>query len=333
MSSDIVSHPAGIARVPQNRSHIIVFVNRTAGSGKGKERVDTLVNCLETVGFQFTTVTDPANLASAVTANQTSLRAIVAAGGDGTVAMVVNHAPPGTPIAILPLGTENLVAKYIATPRTVDGLVELIRQGITASLDAGEANGRIFLLMVGCGFDAEVVRRLHTTRRGHIRHSSYIKPILDTIRSYQYPVLCITIDRDPVRKPIANTLPNNLPTPKQCMIEARWAFVVNMPRYAMGLQFVPAASATDGLLDICTFRHGSFVNGLRYLGGVIRGHHLSWSDVTHHRASVIRIESSAPVPFQLDGDPGGWLPVEVRTLPARLRLIVDSQWASKNGRQ
>jgi diacylglycerol kinase family enzyme len=28
------------------------------------------------------------------------------------------------------------------------------------------------------------------------------------------------------------------------------------------------------------------------------------------------------VPFQLDGDPGGYLPVDVRVLPRRLTLVV-----------
>ena len=46
--------------------------------------------------------------------------------------------------------------------------------------------------MVGCGFDAHVVRGLHAQRRGHIRHTTYIKPILASIRSYEYPEMRVT---------------------------------------------------------------------------------------------------------------------------------------------
>ena len=41
--------------------------------------------------------------------------------------------------------------------------------------------------MIGCGFDAEVVRRVHLERDGHITRLSYLKPIWESIRSYEYP--------------------------------------------------------------------------------------------------------------------------------------------------
>ncbi|MGC4002636.1 MAG: diacylglycerol kinase family protein [Pirellulales bacterium] len=42
-----------------------------------------------------------------------TLRAVVAAGGDGTLNALVNRLPAETPFLMLPLGTENLVAKYL----------------------------------------------------------------------------------------------------------------------------------------------------------------------------------------------------------------------------
>ena len=89
--------------------------------------------------------------------------------------VVVNSIPVGVPLAILPLGTENLLAKYLQIPPDPERVADLICAGRTVPLDAGRANGRIFLLMVGCGFDAEVVRRLHAAREGHISHLDYAK--------------------------------------------------------------------------------------------------------------------------------------------------------------
>jgi diacylglycerol kinase family enzyme len=43
------------------------------------------------------------------------------------------------------------------------------------------------------------------------------------------------------------------------------------------------------------------------------------------------IDSTGPAPFQLDGDPGGELPVEIRVLPGRLTMLVSHEWAERHG--
>ncbi len=94
---------------------------------------------------------------------------------------------------------------------------------------------------------------------------------------------------------------------------------------------MPDAVATDGMLDLCTFKEGSLLNGLRYLSVVVLGQHRSWSDCVSGQVKKVRLESDGEVPFQLDGDPGGCLPVEIEVLPERLTQIVDRQWATQNG--
>src|SRR5690606_8990976 len=106
-------------------------------------------------------------------------------GGDGTAAEIVNRTPLGTPIAVLPTGTENLLARYLGIGKDVRQIADVIDAGRTAWLDAGRAGSRFFTLMASAGFDADVVDRLHADRSGHIRHSTYIKPIWRAIRNYQ----------------------------------------------------------------------------------------------------------------------------------------------------
>lgn len=247
------------------------------------------------------------------------LRALVCAGGDGTVAFAANLTPPGTPLTVLPLGTENLLAKYLGVPADPEAVCELIEQGHTVRLDAGRAGDRIFTLMAGLGFDADVVRRVHQTRTGHIHHLSYAKPILAAIRSYKYPELRVYCEGVPGE------------APKQ-PISARWVFVANLPRYAGGLEIVPEADATDGLIDVCTFKKGSLWNGIQYLFAIFRKRHRGWrSDVRCLRATRVRIESDQPVPYQLDGDFGGTLPVDIEVLPERLTLLVPRSWLAEAG--
>ncbi len=267
---------------------------------------------LDQHGVEVTTVDDVDRYAALVgdIERQGDPCCVVAAGGDGTVSLVVNLTPAEIPIAIMPLGTENLLAKQLGVKPDADFVFRVVCSGRPTSIDAGDANGRLFLLMAGCGFDAEVVQRLHRVRKGHIHRLSYAKPILDSIRSYEYPELRVYCEP----RPEADQGPE--------AIRARWVFAVNLPRYAGGLQIAPQASGSDGLLDVCTFKEGSLINGLWYLSGVALGYHEGLDDFQSLRASRLRVESEQPVPYQLDGDPGGTLPVDIRVLPARATVLV-----------
>ncbi len=304
--------------LPATARGVLISTNPKAGARSGQPAVERLSRLLTDRDYDVEIVTDLKELASRAAAakERGTLRTVVAAGGDGTAATVANLTEPGVPITLLPLGTENLLAKHLGLAGDPESVCRTICGGQATRLDAGSAGGRLFLIMVSCGFDAEVVRRLHASRRGNIHHLSYAKPIWDSIRSYQYPELRVYCELqqggEPVRAPGMEVEP----------IRARWVFVANLPRYAMGLRMVADASGTDGLLDVCTFQRGSLWHGLRYLGGVVFGRHRSWKECVIRRTRRIRIAADEPVPYQLDGDPGGQLPVEIDVLPGRLTLVV-----------
>lgn len=287
-----------------------------------------LIGALQREGLEATEFTslDELRQSEERCRRENTLRCVVAAGGDGTVALLANLLPPETPLAILPLGTENLLAKFLEIKQPVSPrqVADWIVQGTMIRLDAGQANQRLFLIMVGCGFDAEVVRRLHSQRTGHIHHASYARPIWEAIRSYRYPKLRIV----PISSSDEGTSSDSALSGLSEMPAARWVFVVNLPRYAGGLQFAPQAVGTDGLLDVCTFRRGSLWHGLRYLLGVATGRHRHWPDYQHVQVPALRIECDEPIPYQCDGDPGGLLPVTIRVLPRRLRMIANPAWGT-----
>jgi diacylglycerol kinase family enzyme len=95
---------------------------------------------------------------------------------------------------------------------------------------------------------------------------------------------------------------------------------------------VPQADGADGVLDVCTFRDGSLLCGLMYLAGVVMGQHQNWEDCLTTQSARLRIEADEPVPYQLDGDPGGYLPVDVRVLPGRMTLVVSESWTGEQTR-
>ena len=238
---------------------------------------------------------------------QGRLRALVSAGGDGTIAELMNRTIPGTPLATYPAGTANLVARYVgATPRCQE-FGQMLLDGATVQLDAGRANGRLFMAVCSCGFDAEIVRQVHAARTGHISSFTYLPPILAALGSYRFPELQVFSD--------------GLTNPGDA-VSARWAFVSNLPCYAAGLKPGIGASGTDSQLDLCALRHGGLFSTLRYLPHLLMGTQRNLPDCTISRSPRFRIESAEEVPYEVDGDPGGMLPVEVDVLPGRLTLIV-----------
>ncbi len=107
------------ATISANALEVLILRNPIAGARSGRPEVDRLSSDLSGLGFRVTESDDPDRLADAATQRlaEGTLRAVVAAGGDGTVSLVAHRTPPGTPIAVLPLGTENLFAKYLKISR------------------------------------------------------------------------------------------------------------------------------------------------------------------------------------------------------------------------
>lgn len=307
---------------------ILIFTSPKAGSGAGRDRVGLLAQWLSEQQFDVN-VTSSLDELRHRTDPHTSPelpRWVVAAGGDGTLALVAQNTPPATTLVPMPLGTENLVAKHYRISSDLQSMKNVILHGQEMKIDAGLANGRLFLVMASCGFDAEVVRAMHLTRRGHINRFSYTWPILRTLRSYRFPPIHVEYfaASEPVL-PAADTLAESVasaPDAVQEPLTCRWALVFNMPRYAAELAVEPDACEDDGVLDLCSLQYGSIASGTRYLGGIITGRHIRWKDVVRRPITRCRITSPARVAFQIDGDYAGRLPLEIGVLPGRIRLRV-----------
>jgi diacylglycerol kinase family enzyme len=316
-------------QLPAAARQVLMGVNPKAGFQDRQEIVALVCQELGNRGFECRVIHEIDELAgeAARLLAAGELRAVVSAGGDGTLRLIASKTPPGTPLVVLPLGTENLLAKFLDYSVAPADLAELVAGGLAVRLDAGQANGSLFALMAGCGFDADVVRRVHAGRQGHIHHLSYAKPIVDTIRKYDYPELRVRYAPADAAEDAEWTEEAGLTKE----LRAKWVFVVNLPRYAGGLVFSPQASGTDGLLDVCTFKEGSLWSGLLYLGGVMLGQHEGMQDFVRIQTRRLRVEAAGEVPFQLDGDPGGELPAEFGVLPGRLTMVVGRSWAREHG--
>ncbi len=230
---------------------------------------------------------------------------LVVWGGDGTVNEVINSMT-GSPVPILPcpLGTENLLAKELRIPSDPRQMVEVLRTGVAADCDVGVINGHNFMLIVGIGFDGEVVRRLASTRSGHISHLSYFWPLWRTFWEHDFPRMRIVADGETV------------------FDDYGMAFVGNISRYAVGLRICRDAVYDDGLLDLVVFHCRQQTGLVLHAAWTLLRLHPLKGDVMYRRARTMRIETDRPVPSEIDGDMGPSTPLEISVAPQRVRLLM-----------
>ena len=165
-------------------------------------------------------------------------------------------------------------------------------------------------------------------------HLSYVKPIWEAIRNYEYPELRIYCDGEETFGGGLTTTdtPREAGAPlksEMTLIRARFAFLINIPRYAFGLQFAPHALGDDGWFDLCTFRRGSFWSGLWYFSQLVLRRHGRLADCGQRRVRRLRIESDSHVPYELDGEATGYLPVEIEMRPGRVTLLAPPGWVKR----
>src|SRR5260370_11166914 len=113
-----------------------VAANAGSGRGGGRREVERLTEELSrrNLGVRVAWTLDERTDLVAESANDPQCRCLVAAGGDGTVAALVNERPT-VPITVLPTGTENLFARHFGLSRRPERLAATIAGGQLASLD------------------------------------------------------------------------------------------------------------------------------------------------------------------------------------------------------
>jgi len=240
--------------------------------------------------------------------------AVIVWGGDGTVNEVTSGLV-GTAVPVMPChaGTENLLAKELRIPRDPRKLLQVLLGGDIVECDVGKVNDCNFLLIVGVGFDGEVVRRLSSSRSGHISHLSYFWPMWRTFWEHNFPRMRIVADE------------------QEIFDDFGLAFIGNISRYAVGLRICRDALFDDGLLDLVVFSCKEQTALMLHAGWTLLRRHPLKGNVLYRQVQHVRIETDKPAPSQVDGDIGPSTPLEISLATGRVKIIVPprpSPWHS-----
>ena len=292
--------------IDAERRLVVIQRNPTSGTGRGAKQLLILIRELRNSGFRVRLFASRERLDTFVRNPQVKagIRCLVAAGGDGTVGSIVNRHPE-FPIATLPLGTENLLARHLKISRCGASVAKAIQQGRTRKFDVGEVNGQQFLLMLSVGVDSEVVRRLHSERTGNIRHTSYIKPILGSFWNYSFPRLSVYSKSG------------------ELLAVGTHVIATNIPEYGFRMPFSPAADPHDGKLDVRVLKINSRWLTLLHALKTRLGFKDAPREITRFAVEEIEIRSErTPTPSQCDGDPAPDCPLFATIRPNAMTLVV-----------
>lgn len=289
-----------------------IIANPISGRGMGLKAIPHLRRGFRECGFDVEViVTERAGQArQACWALEKNVAAVVAIGGDGTLNEVINGVgDQKVPIAVYATGTANCIAKEFGIPRHPELFCKMVAEGRTIALDVAEhVGGRRFHSFAGVGFDAQVVEELSKSRTGAITMGTYAAPIANALRKYDWPAIRVEVDGEEVAT------------------HAGLVIVSNIKSYAV-MEVAEAASSTDGLLDICIFQTRSWLAMFRYALGAFTRTHTKDRDVLYVQGRHVKLTADRPgVPLQVDGDCGGALPAEFRTLPGAVTFVVPTAY-------
>ncbi|MFE5242882.1 MULTISPECIES: diacylglycerol kinase [unclassified Streptomyces] len=293
-------------------SEITLFVNPTAGSGRGARAAQPAASALRDAGFSVRTVLgedadDALRRAREAVAGGTG--ALIAVGGDGMMSLALQAvAGTDTPLGAVAVGTGNDFARALGLPVRDPAAAgrlaaEALKAGTARTIDLGRVGERWFGSVLASGFDSRVNDRGNRMRwvGGRFKYDLAILAELAAFKPVPYR---LRLDGGPVRE-----------------IEATLIAVGNGTTYGGGMRICADALMDDGLFDVTVVGDCSRTTLLKVFPKVYKGTHLGHPKVTVHRVSSIEL-AAAGVTAYADGEPLGALPLTATCVPGAVRVLV-----------
>ncbi|MFE6665524.1 diacylglycerol kinase [Streptomyces sp. NPDC057697] len=293
-------------------SEITLFVNPTAGRGRGAHAAQPAASALRDAGFSVRTVLgedadDALRRAREAVAGGTG--ALIAVGGDGMMSLAL-QAVAGTtiPLGVVAVGTGNDFARALGLPIRDPAAAgrlaaQALKGGTAREIDLGRVGERWFGSVLASGFDSRVNDRGNRMRwvGGRFKYDLAILAELAAFKPIPYRV---GLDGGPVRE-----------------IEATLIAVGNGTTYGGGMRICADAVMDDGLFDVTVVGDCSRTTLLKVFPRVYRGTHLDHPKVTVHRVSSIEL-AAVGVTAYADGERLGALPLTAHCVPGAVRVLV-----------
>lgn len=230
-----------------------------------------------------TTADDPGE-GQAETALRARVDLVLVSGGDGTVAACAAAlAGSGIPLAVLPAGTGNLLARNLGLPLELSDALAVALTGTDRQLDVGSVNGKSFIVMAGIGFDAKML-------------DSASEPLKKRAGWAAYGISAL---RHLLDRPVRVTLRAD----GGLVLRRRASAVIigNVGSLQGGVPLLPDAEPDDGMLDVVVLSAGGPSSWLVLAMHVLQRRRMT-NRVAHFTFRELRVDLDREQLWELDGE-------------------------------
>lgn len=310
------------AASPAKGRRMLVIYNPIAGRRRRK-RFLAVVERLEARGCALSlretgAPGDAMRLAQAARPGDGDL--VLAAGGDGTINEAANGLLKGgcaahLPLAIVPLGTSNVLAAEIGLASAPDAVARTALEGTRRRISLGRMawppeRERLFVLMAGVGLDARAVADVDPVTKRRFAQGAYVWAGLRQV--LRRDRLRYRVEVDGAVREVASVI------------------VAKASCYGGAFVLAPRARLDEPRFEVCLFEKDGVWPVTRYGLALLLGRLERTPGFASVMASSVRVAVSgavpaSPEPVQCDGDDVASLPLEIDILPDALDLLVPGE--------
>jgi diacylglycerol kinase family enzyme len=278
-------------------SSAYLIANPVAGGGKWKTHQQEVIRSL-TKKYNLTIVTTSENISADDLVQQAiekDAQHIIVSGGDGTVSEVAQHVMnTNIPLGIIPLGTANALCHVLYGLGTkvspVDKSCQAILSGNTKKIDVAFCNEQPILLVLGIGFEEQMIDYAHREQKNAMGQLAYLSGIFNAVVVGKNQHFQLSIDGEPSQEMdlqslvIANTSP----------FSTVLAQGGDIPEPDDGKLHITYLEKTESLSDRFVALSDILIKSLGAKEQVEHFQYLS--------AQSITIESNQPIDYVIDGE-------------------------------
>lgn len=236
---------------------------------------------------------------------------IIAAGGDGTIneaASALAEKNSKIPLGIFQFGTVNDFANYLDLTNDPVKYAQLINEMNTIKIDLGKIENDFFINVAAGGFLTNVAHDTSREMKAVLGKNAYYLHCLKDISEKGIYTSNLTIITDDME-----------------ITDDFYLFLVsNSPSVGGFNKLAPNAEIHDGLLDCVFVKKSNLINNIEIFIQILNGKHIDNKNVLYFKTSKIKIinNSEKPVEYDIDGEYGGELPLEIEVASSIINIII-----------